>query len=414
MKALPKGISRVLNAKGDLVAFLAMAGVVNGEKQRKRIAISNFDGDEGATLDAIKQWYNDKRKEILNNRHLVIDVPDKLRLQINEARELLEPYGLSLLEAARIAVEQMQRRKVYADIGLAEAISIFLKAKTKEDCKASYLDSLRKELTTFSNAHPETNVSEVTADSIEEFLEGRGPISPVTWNNYRRDLRTFFNFAAGPRYRWIRSNPVESVAYKKVLNDEVQILKLEEVKKLLKAAHHHETPNHRGSMDKGRQVPWLVLGLFGGLRRDEADAAQWEDIDWEGSTIKVRSAKARSARNRYVHMELPPPDKAANPPPPVLRKWLELYKCDSGPIGTGIHARRNDLQKLAELTELPLHKNLFRHSFGSYHVHSFEDKQKTMLEMGHTVVRTFDSYYNQPMSRMRALAYWELTPEEVL
>ena len=401
MSKLPKGIRRIYKS-GQVVALEALAAVVKGKKKRKYIGLAKFGGDEQKALQVVRDWQVDKQREVVKNRYAVIDVPDRMRLEILEAQEVLEPWGVSVLQAVRVAIEQFKKSRVQTEITLENAIRIYLKAKELENCKPRYLRAMTMELEALSKAFPGKKVSEISADMIEGFLTVR-QIHPTTWNNWRRDLRTFFNFAAGPRHRWVAQNPAEQVTFKKVDLDDVEILELQDVQKLLKAASNHETPNYAGKVDKGRQVPWLVLGLFGGLRRDEADATCWEDIDWDANSLKVRATKTtRSLRSRYLHMQ------------PVMANWLKLYKKESGRIGTGTSARRNDLQKLSLATGLDLSKNLYRHSFGSYHYQAYKDIGETMAEMGHTNAKTFAGYYNRSIPKLRALAYWELQPEEVL
>jgi integrase len=384
------------------ITYKATAGSIGDKKFRENFSERRW-GSAREALARAREYYKTVKSKVNRDRSLMSNINHRSASQLTIALERLEPTGMTLLDAVDLAIKVWNKNRVRTRVSVDHAIKEFLRWKERENKAPRYLRALRIELEAFQAAFDDKLISDINYAMIEEFLDARN-ISEVTWNNWRRDLRTFFNFCVSERNRWITSNPAESVAYKKVVLDPVDVLKIDEVKELLKAAYNHETPNHRGTMDKGRQVPWLVLGLFGGLRREEADAAQWEDVDWESGTFQVHSVKVRSAQNRYIHME------------PVLVNWLKLCKPENatGPMGTGVHARRNDFQKLTELTELPLNENRYRHSFGSHHVWHFKDKQKAMLEMGHTVVRTFDTYYNRPIPPSIAKQYWQLHPEEVL
>jgi integrase len=401
---LPDGLTKIVSPFSGKVTFEAMAGVINKKKIRARFGEDRY-GSVPDALAAAKNWLGDKRAEIRRDRSAVINIPDKVRFQVIEALDRLKPHGLTLLQAVDIALAYQKRNGPGEKVTLNYAIKEFLAAKLRQGRAIRYVNHVEILFNAFAKEYGNQQISSITPDQIEEFLEKRN-MAAVSWNNWRRDLRTLFNFAAEERRRWVAVNPAAQVDRKTVNLDEVKILIVEEVKKVLKAvaAQEVKTKNQNGEAAIGRQVPWMVLGLFGGLRRDEADAARWEHINWEANSLEVQSVKKRGARNRHIHME------------PVLRAWLEKYKPEnpSGPIGTLKFARRNDLRELSEKTGLDLLDNVYRHSFGSHHLWAYSDKQKTMLEMGHTNATTFDGYYNRPMPKIVALAYWDLMPEKVL
>lgn len=394
-RELPKGITKFVSPITGKVTFRVMAGVVQGKKIRKEFGEDAFDGIENALVCA-KQWYEDKRAEIRSDRSAVVNMPDKDRWTYMGALERLTNYPeLSLNEVIEMGLKYYREHLVKKTVTVEVAVAEFLKFKAsgKHPAKASYLSSMGAMLRSFAKEFGPRKLTEIKAQEIEVFLENRD-LSPVSWNNWRRDLRTMFNFARSERNLWIKTNPAESVRLEKIIRDEVTILSIEEAKKVLKKATEFYD----------RLVPFLVVGMFGGLRRDEAQAMSWEDINWQDSTIKVLNAKAHSKRYRYVHLE------------PVLRAWLEKYRpeSDSGPTCTMRYARRNDLKGLSMKTGINCSENLYRHSFGSYHYAAYENAEKTMLEMGHTNRTTFETYYKRGISKPRALPYWELTPEAVL
>jgi integrase len=393
---LPNGIKEYTDKDGNVSGYEADAGKdTDGKRLRPRFSFDKCGSRLNALNDAIiarESTMNLKAKE---RREAAIPIPLARRPEIALAMEILDPLGVSLVTAARYYEEHLNNHRVATEVTFRVAREQYIAFKRAEECDAKYLSNIETSLLAIGKDFDSRKMSAVTAADLQKWLAQR-EIGPVTWNAWRRDLRTFFNFALRDGHRWVNFNPAANIAFKKIDVEEVEILENKEVKELLKAAVAY---------NGGRQVPWLVLGLFGGLRRDEADAAQWEDVDFQNDTLKVRAAKARSAGNRYVHIE------------PVLKAWLENYKPENarGPIGTMRYARRNDLAELSEQTGLELNKNFYRHTYGSNHLwRPNGNKQHTMLMMGHTSVKTFDGYYNKPRPKMVALAYWDLTPESVL
>jgi integrase len=389
---LPKGIRIIRSAITGKVTYEATAAVVNGKKIRKEFGEERFDGHANA-LAAAKYWLEDMRKEVRENRSTVVEIPHRDRWIYLVNIEKITEAGITFQQCIEAGLRYHREHTVRRGITVDKAVEEFLSFKRRQGRKESYFRSLAPMLRAFAGAFKERKMHEITTQDIERFLDKR-EIGSVSWNNWRRDLRTLFNFGRTERNGWVKSNPAEEVMLRTIVHEEVTILSINDAKKVLAKALELYP----------RVVPFMVLGIFGGLRREEAQNALWEDVNWDHGTIRVRNAKARSVANRYVHME------------PVFKAWLE--KCrpkeGGGPMCTMQYARRNDLQELSVETSVDCTENIYRHSFGSYHYANFENKPKTMLEMGHTNPTTFDRYYRRAIPRPIARQYWELTPEAVL
>jgi integrase len=383
---LPDGFRRIVSETTGKVTFEVVAGVVDHVKIRKQFGEGTY-GSEAAALAAGKHWYNDKRGEIRRDRSAVLTVSDHTRLAVLEAERRLEPYGKTLLQAVNTAIEVYKQDVIGESLTFAQAAERFIKHKQMENCRPSYLDDIKDRMQALSQFNGEP-LSSITGEALIEFLQDR-EIGAVTWNNWRRNLRVFFNFCMDPSRNLLRKNPAMAIPEKKVDEEEVEVLSVDQARKLLKLVKD----------SFARQIPWLALGMFAGLRRNEAQAAQWEDIDWEHNVIKVRSSKVRSVSTRYVELT------------DAARSFLEGHKQESGPIATGVFARRNDFKEIAALTGIDCSKNLYRHSFGSYHLAQHQNRGKTMDQMGHENLQTFVRWYRRPMPRLVAEAYWNIRPD---
>jgi len=383
---LPAGIRRIVSERTGVVTFEAMAGVVRGNKIRKQFGQTKY-GSEPETLAAAKRWLAEKRGEVRRDGSAVLSISDHDRVAYAEALRRLAPYNKTIIQAVNEAINVWKQEADVKSVTFLKAASEFQKHKQLENCRSSYLKDIQTRMAALSDfdAH---QLSEITAEELIEYLQDR-EMGEVSWNNWRRNLRVFFTWCQGKE--WIRKNPAAGIPEKKVDEEEVEILSLDETKKLLRIA-----------MDSyQRQVPWLVLGMFAGMRRSEAQAAQWEDIDWEQNVIKVRSAKLRSVSTRYV--ELTPPARA----------FLEIFKKDSGPMNSGIYARRNELKEISLKTGVDCSRNIYRHSFGSYHLAAHRNRNATMDQMGHENLATFVRFYRRPIPKLIAETYWLLSPQKL-
>jgi integrase len=386
---LPPGFRRIVSEITGKVTFEVCAGKLNGIKIRRQFGEVAF-GSEAVALAAARNWMQDKKAEIKSDRSAVLGITDRDRLVYSEALERLKPFGKTLLQAVNTAIAVYKEEVGMSPMTMRDASARFLEHKGLENCRQSYLDNAKTSMNAILERFGNKLVSQVTTDDLQAWLLKRN-ISPVTWNNWRRDLRVFFNFCINEPNRWTKSNPAAAIAIKKTDDEEVTVLTVDQARKVLRSA----------IQSCARQIPWLALGMFAGLRRNEADAAQWEDIDWDQSVIKVRSTKVRSASSRYVHLA------------DAAKEFLSLFKGESGPIATGPYARRDDLKKLSEATGIDCVSNIYRHSFGSYYLAMHQDQAATMFQMGHQNAKTFMDWYRKPVPGIVAHAYWAIRSESL-
>ena len=148
----------------------------------------------GRALEAVKEF----------------DLPlDAVALEYSEARKLLD--GVPLVDAARFYARHHGRgikRKPVAD-----AVDAMIAAKTAKGVSEVYLADLRYRLGAFSRAF-HCDVSALTPDDVAAFFE-RLRLSPRSYNNFLRTLRTFFRSrkaTAGCRKKSIYSRAWKSAA----------------------------------------------------------------------------------------------------------------------------------------------------------------------------------------------------------
>lgn len=383
-------IRPLISKRTSEVSFEACAGVVEGKKIRQTFGAKYWGSVEEAFGQA-KKWLTNSKKEIKEDRSAFVSVPHSIRPLIAYMTETCEQQGFKLLEVFDEGIKTLVSRKAIVTKSFTEAASDFLKFKERENVGLIYLKDLKTRYNAFSADFGDWKIADITAADIEDWLEDR-ELNPVSWNNWRRDLVSLWNHAINSRNGWVTRNVAEEVARKKTEDKEVTAFTVPQAKEILAIANE-EFP---------RLMPFLVMGMFCGLRISEIERANWEDIDWETKSVHAGKHKRKNtAANRHVTIL------------PVALAWLERFRLSGGPICTGQDARRADLNQLRERT-FDFAPNIFRHSYGSFHSQAFKKPADTAQEMGHKSTEMIYKHYRKPMPELVALGFWELTPEAVV
>ncbi|HTY86244.1 MAG TPA: phage integrase SAM-like domain-containing protein, partial [Candidatus Acidoferrum sp.] len=134
---------------------------------------------------------------------------------------------------------------------LAEAVKRLLEAKEASNKSQKYVTALRILLGQFQRFTGDVPLSQITVDVLDAWFNSRKWQMPATQLTELNRLSALFSFAV--RRRWIASNPCDQVERLTIDCKPPRILTPAEADKLLKGC-------------PGRLVPWVVLGMFCGLR----------------------------------------------------------------------------------------------------------------------------------------------------
>jgi integrase len=147
-------------------------------------------------------------------------------------------------------------------------------------------------------------------------------------------------------------------------------------------------------------LPYIAIGLFGGLRRAEIERLDWSEIDFDSGHIEVTAEKSKSKiANRFITMQ-------SN-----LREWLLPFRKLKGNLTPQENFRQlfDDARVAAGIADWP--DNALRHSFASYHVVHFKDAKSLALEMGHSDSGMLFNHYRALVKPKEAERYWNIRPE---
>lgn len=195
-------------------------------------------------------------------------------------------------------------------------------------------------------------------------------------------------FAFGLKRQWCYHNPVEMLEKQPISEGEIELLRWEELKRLLCYAR---MPQHRACLAA------LGLMLWAGVRPKEVSRLEWVHIDWEERVVIIPAQHAKTGGCRHVSLG------------PALRGILhEAGVRQEGKICPADWGRRwKRLREAAGL--IPWRQDVLRHCFASYHVKKWHDYGRLQAEMGHRSAELLRTRYlsMRGISTQQAQAFWK-------
>lgn len=336
------------------------------------------------------------------------------RSVVIESRGSLEELGLTLRQVVTFAVDHHRRARSSCTVN--ELAASVVSSRVRAGLSDRHTQDLRCKLKRFAKTFGDRTVATMTRQEIEDWLH-RLNLSPASRNSFRRILVVAFNDAK--RDGQIDHNPAEAVRPAKVIESEVGIVTPAEAATMLVGAD----PEIR---------PVIALGLFAGLRISELERLDWSEVHLDLGNVRVRAAKAKSARNRIV------------PIPENLTAWLQQSPRRTGSVwpeshqrgrkmmeaahraagfGTAGEVRQNEAkakklresgdeiaaQQVPQLRKWP--DNALRHTYATYHLAFHENAAALALHLGHTNTALIFAHYRLPVSKEVAAVYWTITPD---
>jgi integrase len=370
--------------------------IVDGQRVKVQKRRTLRDRQEADTIaeQARIQAKNDGRKSFT--------IPDDVRRDALAAAKELEPFGATLIEAAKFYVDHLRRQT--ASQKVSAAIEEFLAARGKDELRPRYLKDLRIRLNKFSQSFGDRTLASISAGEIGAWLR---EFRPFNRNGFRLRISALFSYAL--ERGWCQKNPITEVKKVKA-SAQIGILAPEQFAKLLEAAND-ET------------LPYWLIGGFAGLRRSEIERLEWKDVRFDSGLIEVPALKSKTASRRFVkiHENLaawlaPHKNRAGQICPPDLRYQLELDRLTTGlwkPTANGIKQLKQkgieiDPDNFKHLKAWP--NNGLRHSFASYHLAHFGDAARLALELGHTNQELLFRHYRELVTPDQAKKYWSIRP----
>ena len=309
---------------------------------------------------------------------------------LNSAKEVLGKTKISALDSARFVrnildakpsdskltdaqfilkvIEVGLRHIRTKEMSFAEGFNLYYETK-KKTLRPDSLRDIRYLGNRLMRSNPQLanrNFSELSRLDCEEWLNSTFS-TPSQHNKCRSFLHAIFEFAL--RREWCDKNPIKQIERKKVVEKEIKPLSLEEAKILLKNAKKKNCSEVVGLM------------MLAGIRPKEAKRIEWNDIDLDENSIRVRSICSKTGGVR--HVEICP--KLKN----ILLEREARFGCLSP---------RNWSKKWKQIRDKSGFKGLWvqdvlRHTYASYFAKRYSDLPRLQLNMGHRDISLLRSRY---------------------
>lgn len=297
---------------------------------------------------------------------------------------------LDILDAARDFIEKRKALASVKQFRFRDLIEQFLDEKAKSGRAERTVASLRQRLTQFSETLPETVMAgAVTSDHVCCWYQRHR--DSLSQRNDRAALSNLFAWAILKGH--LANSPVDRTERIKVTVPEPAVLPIEACRKLLDFARNR----HNGVL-----LPYVVLGLFAGIRPAEVLRLDWAQIDLESKLIIIRSDAAKLRQRRTVELH------------ETAVKWLEI--CHRTPIkaprrlldaakkASGYAARADETSGLPEWPA-----DAMRHTAISYHLAMYSNEGKTASWAGNSP-DVIHRHYKGLVKPSEVPQFWSLCP----
>jgi integrase len=284
------------------------------------------------------------------------------RANISYQLERLKSLGWTL--AATVDFVE-KHGKMAPSLPLGTVAAEFLATKEAIGLRPRYVKTLRASINRFLRGRRQKLITDVTPAEIQEYISSND-WQPATMRSYLVDVRTLFAFAVKRKY--IRENTALAVDLPKVEETPPGIVSPDQARAILDA-----------SIDSAPDaLPVIVLQLFGGLRRAEAEELKWNAIGDEFVEVQAHIAKTRKRRLNTIT--------------PQLRAWLDTARAVGGKLPAVNYADK--LKLVLEKAKLSQEwdQNALRHSFASYHLAKHKNENETAALMGNSPQMVFQHY----------------------
>jgi integrase len=299
---------------------------------------------------------------------------------VAHAHSKLEPHSVRIDDAISEHAAAIERRR--RSVTVRQLVDEFIANRRAKGKSEIYIRDLTTRLSRFKILMADRIIADISSGDVDHWIQSLD-VGPQTQNNFRAVLSAMWTFAV--RRGYAVTNVIQLVDKTSVVRDHIPTFSVEQLTTLLAAA----PPDY---------LPVLAIGAFAGLRPEEINKLQWEDLDFHEGTIRVNASAAKTRKKRFAEIS------------DNLRAWLEPYAGRTGPVTLpNLQKLRRATMKTAKIEKWP--PDVLRHSFASAHYAFHRDPARTAVIMGHRDQNMLLTHYRDLMKPSEAARYWQIAPE---
>lgn len=264
-----------------------------------------------------------------------------------------------------------------------DVVAACVASKRAANLRACYLKELERCLKRFAEFIGPLPIRSISHVHVERWL-ARAQLSPATRATSMNRLSALFSFSV--RRGFTDRNPVDRLDRVRLERRPPQILSPLDASRMLALTRKH-APEF---------LPYLVLGLFAGIRPRELERLRFEDVNLQAGVVRVDAAASKVRRRRIVELE------------PNAQLWLAEFAGRTGPIADfQLRRKLRRLRVLMGWSSWP--KDILRHTCASYLMAKHRDAALVSDWLGNSPAILL-THYRELVSRDDALAFWDLLP----
>lgn len=286
------------------------------------------------------------------------------------ALQLLRPHGLTLTDAARLALAGLGKKKAPVAIPLSDAVDRFLRAKRdpKAGLRPATIDFYQEQLDAFADDAPVRVLGDLDREKFRTYLLDLPYKSPSSVLCRMRAVRALCNYGRIQSPPWIAEDPAADLDLGIKLPGKTRpFLTTKVVRKLMDGL----PPAY---------LPAAALALFAGvrpeeIRGDEKPPLLWDQVDFDARTVKVTAEQSKTHKPRLIEkME------------PAVWSWLERTPATRriGPVQPVKHATFAQVVKEVVRKARGIYRqDILRHSYATYHLALTRNPGLVAMALGH-------------------------------
>jgi site-specific recombinase XerD len=353
------------------------------------------------TRDAAKDHAQKLREKFLEHGGNAAAIRPSLAEAATLAESILAPWGLSIVEAARMAAEQREREtasKTLADAGKEWLLSC-------EGLRDRTLRNYKITIQRISATLSDRLLATITAKEIQEAVAplgttGAGPREQI------RNAKAFWRWSA--KKGWCNAEVFNGVEMPRdrTGDEEIGIITHQQAAELL----------HIAEVNFPQAVSSIAVQLFAGLRSEEIFRLKKSHVTADG--INLPADVTKKGRRRHITPNETLSAWLKKYPFTPCSNWRETFAAVRRLAGWEVSARvLNDRIAAGTLAALPKVKhgrwpmNALRHTHASYAVAAGTPLETLLFEFGHAGTPTMlRAHYVGRASKKDALAFFAIRP----